>query len=465
MKKQTIKAKMTVWFSALFFVLIMLVFGAFIMIGRNTVKTDTKEKLRTLVQANAEELEYLNVGEERDDDEGDHFVAYRDHYLEIDDDFCDYMDGVSVSLYYQDRFLYGENPIHAFPDEIPFQNEQLQTVKYEQENYYVYDLLVEGEGLEELWLRGVVSKKQNVPALYHAIWLMLLALPLLALIAITGGYHIVRRSLQPLDDICEQANHINEGADLTQRIQIAHKSKETDILADTFNGMLDRLYTSFQAEKQFTSDASHELRTPIAVILAECEYALEETDATEWKKALEVIERQGQRMSSLVENLLLFTRMEQGTLSLGDELVGLTELVEEIVHEQELLHQDGNIMVSLQLQPDRVIRGDRNLLSRMITNLISNAYKYGKENGTIQVRLYTNQEDRLVLEVQDDGIGIKEEDLPFIWNRFYRAEYARHDHTSVGVGLAMVRQIAQLHHAETEVISEFGKGSTFLILF
>ena len=464
MKTRTIKAKITIWFSVLLIILVCIVLALLFFIGQSVLKTNTRDSLKLLVEMNTEELEYLNEGDQTEDDEGDHYVAYKDGYLEIDDDFCDYRDGMYISLYYREELLYGENPIEAHPDILPMQDGKLQELSYHGKKYYVYDLNVRSENMEELWLRGVVDKQEGTPLLLKITHFLLLALPLLAFATVLGGYLIARRTLQPLQDICEQADSMNEGSDLSRRIEINNESVETRRIVDTFNRMFDRLYHSFQSERQFTSDASHELRTPVAVIQAECEYALEEDNPAEWKEALEVILRQNEKMSGMIEELLMFTRMECGTFKLQMKQIDFSALTEEVCREQERI-QKKDICLQLDLEPAVMLVGDEGLLSRMVINLISNAYKYSREPGNIWVSLYRNEEKKTVLSVRDDGIGIREGELPLIWNRFYRADNARNDSTSTGLGLSMVRQIAIIHHAQIKVFSEIDKGSTFLIFF
>ena len=227
--------------------------------------------------------------------------------------------------------------------------------------------------------------------------------------------------------------------------------------------MFERLYESFEREKQFTSDASHELRTPIAVIMAECEYALEEEDAEEWKEALEVISRQGKKMSDFVEELLIFTRMERGAQQLQKKQVDLSEIVRLVCEEQCTIQQTA-IQMHIDAPQEVLIEADEKLIVRMVQNLVGNAYKYGKEGGNVWVSC-GYEGNRAFLSVKDDGVGIRSEELPNIWNRFYRADNARSDAASAGLGLSMVKQIADLHHAETVVKSKIGEGSEFLIFF
>ena len=463
MRTRTIRAKITVWFSVLFVVLVTAVLILLLVIGQSVLKTNTKEKLQDLVNSNREELEYLNDDDSVESDEGDHVVAYRDGYLEIDDDFCDYRDGMYVSLYYEGELIYGENPIAAYPDTLSLENGKLRALSRQGEKYFVYDVKVQEADLDGLWLRGVVSEQEGVSMLLRISRFMLLALPVLAFIAVLGGYLIARRALQPLNDICDRAASINSGSDLTKRIEIQNESTETKQLADTFNQMFERLLQSFEAQKQFTSDASHELRTPVSVILAECEYALGEEDAAEWREALEVIARQGSRMSDLIEELLLFTRMERGTVKLCMEQTDLTAVAQEVCREQSRIWKR-EIAMHAEGGDPCFIEADEKLLARLVTNLVANAYKYGKEPGNIWVRVY-REDGRAVLSVRDDGIGIRPCDLDKIWNRFYRADNARGDETSTGLGLSIVREIARIHQAEVKVISEIGVGSTFLIFF
>lgn len=463
MKAKTVKAKITIWFSILFIVLVGIVLILLFLIGKSVLKSNTKEQLQTLVEANALELEFLEDEDEMDLEEGDHYLPYKDGYLEIDDDFCGFLDGMYVSLYNGDTLLYGENPIGAGPGEVVFRQGKLREQMYQKEKYYIYDVSVKGEDLDGLWLRGITGESEGISLLARVIRFMALFLPALAAVAVIGGYLISRKALKPLDDICDQAGSINSGSDLTRRICIKNESAETNRLAENFNQMFDRLLDSFESEKQFTSDASHELRTPVAVILAECEYVLGEEDSEEWREALLVIRRQGTKMSEMIEELLTFTRIERGTIKLETERLNLSDLTEGVCREQTQIWKK-DIALHRDFQENLYLNADRGLLERMITNLVANAFQYGKEPGNIWVRLY-EEDAHVILSVQDDGIGIREEELEKIWNRFYRTDNARKGGDSTGLGLSMVRQIAKLYDAQIKVFSEIGKGSTFLIIF
>ena len=227
--------------------------------------------------------------------------------------------------------------------------------------------------------------------------------------------------------------------------------------------MFGRLEKSFEAERQFTSDASHELRTPTAVIMAQAEYGLELADnEDEYREALEVIKRQAERMNDLINRLLFFTRLDQGTEPVNMEEVNLSQLTSDICAEQQMIKYS-NITLSADIEPDIAAITDRNLFTRLLNNLCSNAYKYGKPDGSIKVSL-KRLDDRAVLSVADDGIGISEENLEKIWNRFYQVEPSRNEDAGgggIGLGLSMVKRIAVLLGGEVSVESTLGKGTIF----
>lgn len=220
---------------------------------------------------------------------------------------------------------------------------------------------------------------------------------------------------------------------------------------------------SFESEKQFTSDASHELRTPITVILAQCKEAKQNyTSNEQYKDAIDVIDRQANKMSALISQLLQMTRIEQGTQVATFEMQNLSELVTIICSEQPDMPE--NMQMYTDVQPDIIAEFDVVLISRLLQNLINNAIRYGKENGYIKVRLY-KQLKTIYLEVEDNGIGIPEDKIENIWKRFYQVDTSRTNKNGTGLGLTMVRQIAHMHNGSINVKSILGEGSCFIFTF
>ncbi len=461
MRGLSIRAKITLWFALAMSALAALTLGCVWMISDNVVQKNIKDSLVEMVSDNVDEVEYYSNKEDANPDgDRDIYIRYKNGYLEIDDDYLDQMNGIYTTLYKEDyELLYGENPIAQATGDVAFSDHKLQTLRYKGTTYYVYDRSLKGEGMEDLWLRGIVSRSQGARWMDAIVILSMWLIPLLILLALFGGYFLAGRFLRPIQQMIQAASGIQQGQDLKKRIELKKGQDELHQLADTFNGMMDRLEASFQAEKQFTSDMSHELRTPVAVILSQCELSLEEEqDKDAYADALRLIQRQGKKMSVLINDMLMMTRMEQRRESIRMMQLDYSSLCASVCEDLRLIREK-NIELSWQLEEGVTIVGNKELLQRLLVNLITNAYRYGKEHGHIQVELKQTQTEVRLL-VADDGRGIAQEQLAHIWQRFYQADASRSKQGS-GLGLAMVQEIAQLHHGCMKVESMQGKGSCF----
>nr|WP_302598975.1 HAMP domain-containing sensor histidine kinase [uncultured Cellulosilyticum sp.] len=449
MKRMSIKIKVTLWFTAVMLLIVVASFGTLFSVVDLEVSKDYKKQLREVVES--------NIGQ----------VEYDDGVLEFDDDFVGYKSGVFIFVYEENGNMLLGQTHDVSTANMPLKDESIYEVERQNITYLVYDLPVYVEDYGEIWIRGMMERHIGTQrsTLDIAIQFALIGFPLLVILAAIAGYILTKHSFKPIEKIIDAAEKISEGKDLSKRIGLDGGSDEIYRLAQSFDNMFKRLEVAFEAEKKFASDASHELRTPTTVILSECEYMLDgDKTIEEYREALEVIERQGYKMSKLITQLLAFTRLEQGTQVINKEKINLSELVIEICEEQAYLSQRG-IQLQYNVTPKVYVEADETLISRVIINLISNAYKYGKENGHIIVTL-KNEKNEVYFSVQDDGIGIKEEDLSNIWRRFYRADESRNStHThSLGLGLAMVKQIADLHDAKVSVRSRWGEGSEFIVV-
>ena len=410
---------------------------------------------------NIDEVEYYHdKADANPDGDRDVYIQYQHGYLEIDDDYLDEMNGIYTTLYNENAtLLYGENPIAQATGKLAFSDNEIRSVSYKGSTYYIYDRSLKGEGLKDLWLRGIVSRNQGARWMDSIVILSMWLIPALILLALAGGYFLAGRFLRPIQHMIQAASGIQQGQDLKKRIHLGKGQDELHQLADTFNSMMDRLEKSFQAEKQFTSDMSHELRTPVSVILSQCELSLEEEqDQQAYQDALYVIKRQGQKMSAMINDMLTMTRMEQRTDRIVMKELDFSLLCDTVCQDLCLLHEKG-IQLEYRLAKGIVVWGNEELLRRLLVNLISNAYRYGKENGHISIVLQKTGEN-VLLSVSDDGYGIGKEHIDHIWQRFYQADTS-HTHQGSGLGLAMVQEIAQLHGGWMKVESEEGEGSCF----
>ncbi len=296
-------------------------------------------------------------------------------------------------------------------------------------------------------------------------WLLLGAAPMLAIFAAFGGYWMSRRALAPVDQLTSAARRIGL-ENLGQRLSVSKTGDELERLGDTWNEMLGRLDKSVQQMRQFTADASHELRTPISVIRTTAELALRrDREPSEYRKALENVQHEAEWMTQLAEDLLLLARADSGTLMLRGERININELAQEAAGEATPVAQVRGISMRTQCAADGgTIIGDGRALRRLLTILLDNALQYTPQEGIVEIGT-SSSNGRLAISVRNSGDGIKSEDLPHIFERFYRGDPARTRQNGAGLGLAIARSIAQAHGAEIEVENKPGEGATFSVRF
>jgi len=464
MIKKTLKLKITVWFSAAIIIISCVAALATVLVSGSVIQKGIRDNLIETVENNLDEVEFYSDYDKLEfDDPYDLCIEYNDGWLEIDDDFLRNVNGITTSLYDENGLIYGDSSIFSGESSPPFKNRFVSSVKTENGTFYVYDIELKLSGAGTLWLRGTVSSQYSIMQTNRIFKIVLMLIPLLVLFAIVGGYLIAKRALSPVIEITAAADDIRTGNDLSKRIEIGEGDDEIHRVAKSFNSMFERLEDSFNKEQQLTSDISHELRTPLSVIFSQCQYTLEEKrTAEEYIEALELIERQSKKMTSLTNDMLAFARIERGAGEVKKEKLNLSECVSSICEDMALIGEKG-IALSFDIEPEIYIDGNFELLSRLTVNLISNAYRYGKENGTILVTL-KREKNSAVLSVKDDGIGIEKSELEKIWNRFYRADPSRNS-GGTGLGLSFVKEIAEIHGATVSVQSEKEKGSIFSVSF
>ena len=337
----------------------------------------------------------------------------------------------------------------------------VELTTYHNRNAYKIDFTSAYSSYDKVYIRGICPANETIRAFDTVAKNALYLFPVFIIIAAIGAYIITRKTIRPVEAITDSARKISSGNDLSKRLDTGKAPYEIYELGETFNDMFARLQLFFENEKRFTSDASHELRTPLAVIKAECEYALSENaDENDRIEALESINKQNEKMISLVSSLLAVTRAEQGTARFSLEKGSLSELVNDIC---ENFKTTKNIKLSYDIEDCIQVEMNVTLMTQLVENLLSNADKYGKENGHINVKLY-KERDSIVLSVKDNGIGISEEDLPKIWNRFYRADSSRSETEGFGLGLSLVKKIAEIHSAECFARSEINKFTEITVI-
>lgn len=447
MKEMMIKQKITILYTGIIAVIlgIILVF-VFYFVDKVGISA-TEEEVSTAVTGFSANLRFQDGT----------------YYLDEDTEF--YNDGVMFCVYDDSgKLLYGTMPA-KFPKQTILKSNIARVIRSNNSQWMVYDNVYTYGKDKAVWIRGITSIHSMEVFMKTSQKMMLIVYPLLILLIAIAGYFMLKRALRQVDLICDNVENISNGNDLTKRLPLPKAKDELYELSKKFNEMFERLEVSFEKEKQFTSDVSHELRTPVSVIISQCEYLLENQQFSKTEKEeIHMILRQAKRMSKLTNEMLMIAREEMNEQHIVEE-IDLGLLTELVIEELQESADQKKIKIKLQKDPDIYIKGDQTLLLRMMINLIQNAINYGKECGHVDIIL---KDDGKVIkgEVRDDGIGISEEHILKIWDRFYRVDKSRsRENGGTGLGLSMVRWIVSVHGGKIDVKSKENQGTSFIFQF
>ena len=474
MRGVSLKVKLTALYTLFMVLVTCAVLAVLFSLSTREVLSSTQTRLERRVQESTED------------------IRLRDGEIRVGSDFYSVSGDVYLSLYDENMyFLYGKIPygFHESPELSDGNLRIIQDAENRQE-WYVYDLSFRLDGENLVYVRGVTSVTEAEAGFAVTVRFALILFPLMIVITALIGYRFTRRTLLPVRRIAETVQKIRADGDLSRRVGTPETGRkgmpedgndattgkfpgrrkesrdEITQLAETFDGMLGEMEEAFEREKRFTSDVAHELRTPVAVILAQCGECLRDETLTErQRQELGIIEKKAREISDTIGNLLFLTRADQGRQALQREMVDIGELTRLAAAQEEFLAEERGRKVEIVCEVPEELWAfvDETLYIRMISNLISNAVFYGKEKGHVWISL-REEDDRIVGSVKDDGIGISREDLPHIWERFYRADSARSEGNHSGLGLPLVRWIVEAHGGEIRAQSEPGKGSAFLFV-
>ena len=469
MKKISLKLKLTLLYTFFMALLTCAALAILFSLSSREMLSSTQTRLENRVQESVE------------------FIALRSGEIRIDSDFYSVVRDVYLSLYDSDMyFMYGRIP-HGFTQQPELADGEIRTIRDGNREWYVYDMSYRLSEDRTVYVRGITSITDAEESFTVTVRFALVLLPLMVLATAVIGYRFTRRTLAPVRQITDTVRQIRADADLSRRIGFEEvkrngrpmpddggsdeetgerrkKGDEIYILGRTFDEMLEELEEVFRREQQFTSDASHELRTPVSVIMAQCDAMLAEGNSftEEQRNQIGLIQRKARGMADMISQLLFLSRADQGRQPLNKERINISELTEMIAEEQQMLADaDGRgIHIETQICPEIWADVDETFYIRMLVNLISNALRYSRENGLVEVSL---EQDGGVItgSVRDYGQGIAADTLPHIWERFYQAETSRTDGNHAGLGLSMVKWIAEAHGGSVSVESEEGQGSIF----
>jgi len=322
-------------------------------------------------------------------------------------------------------------------------------------------LLIDKSAYTVVVLRSVRDREKLLRQSRRALFVVV---PLALLFASFGGYFLARKSLAPVLAMSDQAAHIG-AFNLHERLTVANKEDELGRLANVFNALLARLDESFEQQRRFMADASHELRTPVSIVRGEAEVALLKQSRTpeEYRESLAIVQDEGRRLTHIVEDLFTLARADAGQQTLATTDFYLDELMAECTRAMRTPAAQRGVSLDCEAAIESPMRGDEALLHRMILNLLDNAIKYTQAGGNARITLARHEETYRII-VADTGRGIPFEAQPHIFERFFRADStgARTENDGAGLGLSIARLAAKAHGGELVLSHSNETGSTFI---
>ena len=313
---------------------------------------------------------------------------------------------------------------------------------------------------------GVVQVSTSLQAINNAnenvLLITLIGASISIIVSLALALYLSRQALKPLESISEAASNVAVAEDLSMRLTWDGPQDEIGRLTEVFNHMMARLQNVFSVQQRFLADVSHELRTPLTSILGNLELMQRYGVDTD---SLDAVHREAGRMSRMVNDLLLLIRADYGELEVDFYPLDLDTVALEVYEQAHILAKHRKLKIKLgRLEPARV-DGNVDRIRQLSLNLIGNAIKFTSDGGEVSIAVYP-QNDKAILEVSDTGIGISDEDLKRIFDRFYQADHSRaqrHETDGAGLGLSIARWIVDIHKGKIDVTSRIGQGTTFRI--
>jgi two-component system, OmpR family, sensor kinase len=324
---------------------------------------------------------------------------------------------------------------------------------------YTYPLVVAATNDLAGYLQ-LAESLESIENAKHGLLLTLLSIGTLAVVvSAIAGAAMARRALKPVTEITSTALEIYRTDDLDRRVDVV-TNDEVGRLASAFNEMLDRLTRLFRAQQRFVADVSHEMRTPLTVIRGNVDL-LRMGCADE--ESLDAITSESERMTRMVSNLLLLSQADAGVLPMHMEPLDLAPMIANIVRSGSIM-ADGRVEVSSSISGELLVQGDADRLKQVLLNLVDNAIQHTPEGSRVTIEGASLDGDAVRLTVQDTGTGIPPEDLPHVFERFYRVDKSRsRAHGGAGLGLAIVKSIVEVHGGRIEAQSTVGVGTSFIV--
>jgi heavy metal sensor kinase len=462
MNTRSIRFRLTVWYAGLL-ALLLLLFGASIYLGlRQYLGRSLQDALRRQAQQiGANFLLDVEVSGERYviDEINEHYAP------ELNNRFVRVARPDGSVLYVSGEPEEGGFDPSAVPVIAPpLSRESAREVHLPDGELLIYSLPFSERGGKRFLIEVGAPYRQIENVLRGLVLALAFGLPLTVIVAVSGGYLLIRRALNPVEEIARSAEQITS-RNLGQRLPVAQTGDELERLSVTLNRMIARLDESFQYIRRFTADASHELRTPLTILRGELEAAAPKPQfKTEVGETIGSALEETERLSRIVDSLLAISRLEAGEAQMECVRFDLAELAAATTEQMRLLAEDKKITLECPTSERVEATGDRARIKQVIVNLVDNAIKYTPEGGAARIQV-SAENNHTLLEVTDTGIGIPAEALAHLFERFYRVDKARSRQMGgAGLGLAIVKSIVTAHGGRVIVESTEGIGSRFRVL-
>ena len=469
MKLNSVRIRLTLWYTgAMTAVLVVLAFATYVVLKQNVIRradaaaVELADSFLTTVKAESTELPQPGSGRAAI------AAAISEHSFQdvifVVLDSQGSLLGMSEGRQDADRTpdsssdLLSRLPRAAAPSESPFRSVHFGRRTYRS---YVRDFSVAQQPATLIVLQSLHRQNEFLETLTAS---FAIAIPLSLMLAGFGGYLLARRSLSPVVSMSVQASRIG-AENLDGRLQVKNPHDELGKLALSFNNLLDRLSASFNRQRRFMADASHELRTPVAILCGEADVTLSKTDRSpqEYRESLQILGKEAKRLKHIVEDLFTLARADAGQHPLTVQDFYLDELASESCRNVRTLASAKQISLLCEAEGELPIHADETLVRRMLLNLLDNAIKYTPSGGSVNISCGT-QDGQYRMCVKDSGAGILPELQPRIFERFFRADTARSHAESdggAGLGLAIAAWIAEVHGGKLQLLRSDSSGSTF----
>jgi heavy metal sensor kinase len=455
MRRWSISLRLTLWFGGIFF-LGWLLFGAAMWF--NLESTLTGERHQTLSRR-VDRLQYL-LRESQGEPEEDRYQEFQDFAHATGNGLSEVFHADGHRAYPSPSSSARTFPWPAVKSGDP---ERFLRVNSAGQSYW---LLARPFSLgdQTLYLMAAAPEAGNLLVLNRFLVGLLASAPILLLISSAGGYWVGRKALKPVDRITSTVQSISIRS-LSERLPVEATGDELQRLTETCNAMLERLESSVNRIKQFTADASHELRAPLSFTRTVAEVALRNPGVdAESRCAFQEIVDEGAKAAVLLGDMLTLARADADSSDVAWETVDLADVMHNVFEKVRPLADERKLALSFSFDESQPVnvRGDFPSLRRLLWILLDNALKYTPAPGQIKVTLSAAAEATIL--VSDTGIGIAQSDLPLIFDRFYRADPSRSQVEGSGLGLAIAKWIAEMHHGNLSVMSEENRGTTFRVV-